>query len=410
MRLPALAIIASINILPAQPGPNRDELWRADVLFLATELPQRHPGFFSVTPRADFDAARDEVLGRIPDMTDAEVVVALARLAAMGRDAHTSVNLRQSPSIRPVPLRVRWFPEGWHVVSGSAAYANLLGRRVLRVGELPVEEAFEQLKPVMSFENEWWARSQAEDLLVSPDVLHALRISRNPSSVQLTVESAAGTEVTQLIQPSSAPRLSFPQRPRPVNPLHLRYADREYWFDYLPDIRALYFKYNLCRESAVLPVDEFSRSLAQFAASNPVEGIIIDLRHNTGGNSALLARLTQGLSEAFVAGTFVPRFVVAFIGRQTFSSGMLNAIDLKTFGATLIGEPTGGKPNGYGEVQSFQLPNSRLSVQYSTRLFQIPGFRDSDPSLMPDIQVVETIEQFLSEQDPLFNTVPAVRP
>ncbi len=52
-------------------------------------------------------------------------------------------------------------------------------------------------------------------------------------------------------------------------------------------------------------------------------------------------------------------FVV--IGRRTFSSGLLNAHDLAArTRAILIGEPTGGKPNSYGEVESFTLPRSGL--------------------------------------------------
>ena len=38
--------------------------------------------------------------------------------------------------------------------------------------------------------------------------------------------------------------------------------------------------------------------------------------------------------------------------------------------AIFIGEPTGGRPNHFGEVKSFNLPNSGLSVRYSTKYFR----------------------------------------
>ncbi len=35
------------------------------------------------------------------------------------------------------------------------------------------------------------------------------------------------------------------------------------------------------------------------------------------------------------------------------------------FNATLLGEPTGEKPNGNSEVRTLTLPNSGLKIQYS---------------------------------------------
>jgi hypothetical protein len=55
------------------------------------------------------------------------------------------------------------------------------------------------------------------------------------------------------------------------------------------------------------------------------------------------------------------------IGRQTFSSAILNAISFKNnTEAIFVGEPTGGKPNHYGEIKVFTLKNSPIRVQYST--------------------------------------------
>ncbi|MDC7242938.1 MAG: hypothetical protein PQJ44_03060 [Sphaerochaetaceae bacterium] len=75
------------------------------------------------------------------------------------------------------------------------------------------------------------------------------------------------------------------------------------------------------------------------------------------------------------------------IGNSTYSSGLLNAIELKEdLGAILVGEPTGGKPNCYGEVQELILPNTELLVKYSTKEFTI--YSDSDPiTLEPDFYI-----------------------
>jgi hypothetical protein len=78
---------------------------------------------------------------------------------------------------------------------------------------------------------------------------------------------------------------------------------------------------------------------------------------------------------------------------------MMNAITMKTdTNSILIGEPTGGRPNGYGETRSFLLPNSGLEVQYSTRFFC--NWDQGDPEgFPPDIEVVLTVDDVLAGRD-----------
>jgi len=59
----------------------------------------------------------------------------------------------------------------------------------------------------------------------------------------------------------------------------------------------------------------------------------------------------------------------------------------------LIGEPTGGKPNCYGEILRFNLPNSKFNVSYSTRYYKVIE-DDSVDALYPDKIVEETIDDF----------------
>ena len=50
---------------------------------------------------------------------------------------------------------------------------------------------------------------------------------------------------------------------------------------------------------------------------------------------------------------------------------MMNAVHLEQETQVLtVGEPTGGKPNNFGEIKTFSLPNSGLTVRYSTKYIQ----------------------------------------
>ncbi|HPR33252.1 MAG TPA: hypothetical protein PLK12_14225, partial [Prolixibacteraceae bacterium] len=69
----------------------------------------------------------------------------------------------------------------------------------------------------------------------------------------------------------------------------------------------------------------------------------------------------------------------------------------------LIGSPTGGKPNHYGEIKSFQLNKLDLKVYYSTYYFKNV---EGDPaSLEPDVFIPISSEDMNALRDPCLDYV-----
>ena len=86
------------------------------------------------------------------------------------------------------------------------------------------------------------------------------------------------------------------------------------------------------------------------------------------------------------------------------SSGLLNAISLRqqTHG-TFVGEATGGKPNHFGEVGSFRLPNSQLLVTYARKFFSTVS---GDPaSLFPDTTIELSSADYFAGRDPVLENI-----
>jgi C-terminal processing protease CtpA/Prc len=126
--------------------------------------------------------------------------------------------------------------------------------------------------------------------------------------------------------------------------------------------------------------------------------VIVDLRGNGGGNSEVIAPLLKGLSNRPALAEHGRIF--ALIDRRTFSSALMNSIQLRDQAhAVLIGEPTGGRPNHYGEVRTFRLPNSGLTVFHSTKYFTMQA--EDTPSLMPHITVKQSSADYLAGRDPV---------
>jgi hypothetical protein len=88
------------------------------------------------------------------------------------------------------------------------------------------------------------------------------------------------------------------------------------------------------------------------------------------------------VTEPFFTGN-----VCVLIGRQTFSSAVDLADAIKTYHlATLVGEETGGRPNGFGEAYIFRLPKSRLAVSVSSaRFVRASGDTSDHRGVVPDI-------------------------
>ncbi|MFM8591104.1 MAG: S41 family peptidase, partial [Limnohabitans sp.] len=77
-----------------------------------------------------------------------------------------------------------------------------------------------------------------------------------------------------------------------------------------------------------------------------------------------------------------PRFdgpAILLIGERTFSSAMLLADAVRTYDLMLtIGQPTGGVPNALGDIGPFELPNSRIVVSFSQKMFIRANGDESD--------------------------------
>ena len=123
-------------------------------------------------------------------------------------------------------------------------------------------------------------------------------------------------------------------------------------------------------------------------------------------DSAILFRLLSGLQDRLDLNQRGHFFVV--IGRKTFSSAVINAVDLKKqTQAIFIGEPTGGKPNSCGEVNTFILPKSGLAIKYSTKVFKL--IEDDLPSFTPDISAQISSSDYSAGQDPVLDAILAYK-
>jgi hypothetical protein len=386
---------------------DRDAKWREDVDYLAAKIQETHPApAFTISSDA-FQAAVNDLKASVPQLSDAGVVAGLAKLAALLRDGHTNLNPMQSAGgLRSYAIRVKWFSDGLFVTAVGPATKAFMGKKVVSIGGVETEAVFEKLKPYISYENENWAREMSQSMFVSSDMLELAGAAITEGKTLWELEDTAGNRESVELQTGGSVTIDGPHLSRPGNPLYRQNPTLPYWFAMVPGQSILYIKYLRCEESPALPMEQFARELVEFMKTQPASRVAIDLRENTGGNTKWFDQLLAAVFAAYQSGEVPPPSggTYALIGRRTFSSAAIHAAELRNGGAIVIGEPTGGNPSSFGEVKSFQLPNSKLTLICSSKKFEFEGYPFNTP-VPVNIQVIFQSSDYLSDLDPFLEAV-----
>ncbi len=360
---------------------NWEEKWIEDIDYLKDSLREKHKNLFFNISREEFQKKALELKSNINYLDYDEMKVELSRLVASIKDAHTAIYF---PVERFIPLRFYCFSDGIYIIDVSKGYESLLYKKVTAIEDSLMEDIIEKLAQIVSHENKYFLKAQCAKYLQAADILYGLLICEDKKKIKITIEN----EIIE-VETVRQNELNYLEK---INvPLYAEKPNENYWFKYMNEDKSLYIKYNSCREDEI-PLKDKINSTINFIENNNINCITIDLRNNLGGDSTLLESLVQYLKKN--KDISKKRNLNVVIGRETFSSALLNAYELKNqCNAILIGEPTGGKPNCYGEILRFNLPNSKFNVSYSTRYYKLIE-DDSMDSLYPDKMVEETIDDF----------------
>lgn len=372
--------------------------WRKDLQFLASELPRFHGNAFHTVSRKVFEDSIQALDARLPSLEDHEVFAALGRIVAMISDGHTYLQLPET--FHRYPIQLRAFGDTLRITHTTNGFEHLLGGRILKIRNTNIQKAKQLVSRQIARENEQYVRKELPWFMIHAEILHANGIISEPEKAPWLVETLSGERLTVQLVPTPVEEnlqwISAAQE----KPLYLQRSEEDLWRTFLPNSGTLYIGF---RGYPARPAfRNFFEEVFQFVEKNPVKKMLIDLRQNSGGDftktrDLLLPKLkNHPLNKK-------DRLFVA-IGRHTFSAAMTNAADfLKGTNASLVGEPTGARPNGWQEKGQFALPNSRLTVAYSKRYYR---FLDEDvPAVMPHKHIPLKWEDFRKGRDPILQWV-----
>lgn len=401
LALVALAGAASGAPFRAQVAPEAAE----DLRLLVRELEALHPNPYHTVSRANFRRAVDDLIARLPQLDENQVLVELMRLLVLGdRDGHSGVGPGgHGRVLHRYPLRLYYFADGLHVVRARGV-PGAVGSKLIAIGGVPLAEVEAKVRPLVSGDNDWSRRAVMPGVLVTAEVLHGLRIIQSTGPATFTLESRTGQRRDVTLRTMRTERYDsilgqFWQPPvRPGLPpkrlqASLRYADHARYITTIDRGRAVYFAYN----QTIQHTYELTERLKKLLRNRKVKRLIVDVRRNGGGNNTSYRDLMAFLQSPTVNR---PGKLVVLIGRLTFSAAQnfINELE-RTTNVAFVGEPSGGSPNHYSDGDPIELPTLRLRPRTSTGYIQDSRPDDPRVAIEPHVRVDTTSADFMARRD-----------
>ena len=354
-----------------------------DLEFLKTELPQRHKNLFAKISEKEFNLKILEIESKSKNLNEETFEIELYKLIKEIGDEHTRIEPKY-PTI--FPIHFDFFKEGIFVTETDSINSSLLFKKLNGIEKISVKNVIKKYKTIIKDDNKSYFVNYFLNFVNNPKILKGLNITQSDSSAKFVLDKQ------EIILSAENKRTSS----NTLNSHLLRFKTKDnYWYEFLENNKILYFNYQDCSEQNGKLFETFNKELFNIIETQKPEKLIIDLRNNSGGNSAILKPFLEKLRTSYIN---KKGSLYDLIGKKTFSSSLMNAIDLKrNYNSILIGESTSGNVNHYGETRGFYLPNSKIIVGYSTKFWE--NWKGYFGPLIPDIPIKYSIENYKNNID-----------
>ncbi len=407
-------LLTTPGILGSQASPerlasNRVAGWRSDIQFWLGEVGKQHYVYKSKPlPPALLKAAADLALN-VPRYSDERMLFEMSRLAAYVGDGHTYVLPLAADRVpgSVIPIRFYLFSDGLFVVDAQPGFEKWIGSRLVAVGTTPAAVVLERMKTGISSDNPFGWKWIGPPFLNLRGVLEALTDVRPGERIPVTLQNRAGR--VQRVRFATVPPPPMTGVPKlissrlagaPPIPMWLRSVERNFWMSPQSD-GSLYVQFNQVRDDDTQTLKQAGASFDSALSSTRPAKVVLDVRHNNGGNSYLYPPIIDALTRwesAVPAGR-----LYVLTGRNTFSAAQnfIAQLDKRTR-AIFVGEPSSSKPNFVGEENNLKLPWSGAIISISNRYHEnIPG--DTRQWMEPEIRVELSSRDYFSNRDPVMD-------
>lgn len=398
-----IILIFISNLAVAQ--QNRTEQWQSDLQFYHQELEKNHIDIYNKIDKQNFEKELSAISSSVEKLSDWEIAVQLMQLTRKIGDGHTSVSVMNWET-NYFPIEVRKINGKWRVVKTTEEYPEILGTSIEKINGIDILEIEKKLSATVQFvENKYSEIIRIGEYMPLSELLFALKITKSTQEakfqfiadggkkIKLTINSIPKNELKN--QKYTELEINIPEIVKPAT------VDFEYlWFTQIEGTKATYIRFDSYPKFE--ETIAFAEKLVEFMMQNQSRQVIIDLRNNGGGDLYIGLVLANALN--MVDGIDWKTGVYVLSSGITFSAGASNvALFRELLNAKVVGTPTGSNPSGYQDMDEFVLPNSKLRITYSKRLFCIQEV--ATEGVQPDIFIDYDWESYLKGIDNILTEV-----
>jgi hypothetical protein len=419
-----LSVLAACLLLQAAPSsgtPAGAGTWNRYLDFVDEQVRAIHPDPWRRIPERDFERQVERLRRDLPALHEGGRVVRTMQLVARLRDGHTRFDPTRCAGFGTwFPVRLDRFADGIFVTVTDSSNADCLTARVLGIGALTAEDAYQRVASVIAVDSDHALPRLFPGYVANAGILRGLGVIGADDSLQLRLATSGGTIRTVALAAirwsgylswpvgqhpmleTAGARHPFQGLPAPL-PLHLRRRLSDipnYWFEPIPERRALYVQFNAVSDAEDEPLDRFTRRLWAYCEqhADSLRRIVLDLRYNEGGNGYLLDPFIQ----EFIRHPALTRrgALYALIGPGTFSAAVSCLAGLiKHTQIVTVGEPTAGPLNWCSDTNVMRIPSTDLRLIVSRYCWQGGNPWDRRGFYPPEVPAPVTSGEYFAGRD-----------
>ncbi len=346
-----------------------------------------------------------EQLGpRVAAMSDAEFLLAMARIPAFADNGHDVFHSGKDawwPETR-LPFRLVWFPDGLVVARVAPEQKELLGARITRIEGLTPERLLSELHAVCGG-TDGYRRWNALWVVSNGQFMHALGLAKSAERLQFDALLKNGQSRSYTVD--YVPVANVPAGMRPTRllsgelskeetekgwtaavagdsePLYQQQAELLYRRVRLPQLDATYVQLRSNMDEDDQQFEPFLEETLRELRAAPARNLVFDLRFNVGGDISKSRDFLREITK------LVPGRIYVLISRYTFSAGIVSVAALKHDAASravLVGEEVGDRLRFWSEGERACLPNSHFCLRQTSGLWDLVRGCKSEPACYGD--------------------------
>jgi hypothetical protein len=384
--------------------------WESDIDTLLSLIKKEHYVYKAKPFPAELLAKAKQLKISISSYSDERMLGELEQLTYYLGDGHSYIlPISTKFPVYYLPIQFYIFSDGVFIIDATGEYKELIGKKVISINNIPVEKLVKDMNGYIHQDNIYTVKWFAPTVLRFRGIYEKYGLKQASLDIVFKLSDKQNGILTKkiLFIPATDFRGIAKLFPSKIcnsdAPLYLSNVEKNYWLKKINSDgnKILYFQFNQVQDLESEPIVNFSKRLTDSLNFIKPSLFIIDVRHNNGGNSELLAPLITTIKN--FEKTSPKSRIIVITGRNTFSAAQIFiSLLCKETHAIFAGEPSSSKPNFVGEENHVFLTYSGAIGSISNRYHEtIPG--DKRKWIEPSYKINVSSQDYFNNIDPVLN-------